>query len=165
MCRIEKGFPIVAAYDEAASTPVVTKYVDGIKQDDWTANQGLDAARRALLPTAILFGDGDQDERRIMWVKSVQIRSGKLSDAQCALLGAPTGVRIPVNLPGSTVAGQWDFEFRDLSATVGKALVYFDPTFDGPSGTNANLTTFSNCTALGVSTINGVDANIVQVPG
>jgi hypothetical protein len=55
---------IVAAYDEAANPPVVTKYVDGIKQDDWTANQGLDNPRRALLPTAILFGD--QDERRVL---------------------------------------------------------------------------------------------------
>ena len=145
MCRIEKGFPIVAAYDEAASPPVVTKYVDGIKQDDWTANQGLDAARRALLPTAILFGDGDQDERRIMWVKSIQIRAGKLSDPQCALLGAPTGSGIPVNLPGSTVSGQWDFEYGDLSANVGQALTYFDPTFDGPIGTNANLTVFTSC--------------------
>jgi hypothetical protein len=61
---------VVAAYDMAANPPVVTKYVDGIKQDDWTANQGLDNARRALQPTAILFGDGDQDERREMYVNS-----------------------------------------------------------------------------------------------
>jgi len=156
---------VVAAYDEAASPPVVTKYVDGVKQDDWTANQGLDNNRRALASTAILFGDGDQDERRIMWVKSIQIRAGKLSDAQCAELGAPTGFPIPVNLTPTTVSGQWDFDFGDLSATVGKPLTYFDPTFDGPAGTNVNLSTFGTCTALSVGTINGNDAKIVKVPG
>ena len=156
---------VVAAYDEAASPPTVTKYVDGIKQDDWTSNQGLDATRRTLGATAMLFQDGDQDERRMMWVKSVQIRAGKLSDAQCAALGAPTGTSIPVVLPGTTVSGQWDFEFGDLSASVGKDLAYFDPAFDGPAGTNANKTTFGTCTALSVGTINGNDAKIMQVPG
>ena len=90
---------IVAAYDEAANPPVVTKYVDGIKQDDWTANQGLDNPRRALLPTAVLFGDGDQDERRTFWVNSIQIRDGALSKAELAALGAPTINGIPVHIP------------------------------------------------------------------
>jgi len=88
-----------------------------------------------------------------------------LSDAQCAGLGAPTGRDLPVALPATTVTGQWDFDFGDLSATVGKPLQYFDATFDGPSGTNANLSTFNTCTALGVGLINGVDGKIVQVPG
>src|SRR5438477_11051017 len=39
---------VIAAYDEAATPPVVAKFVDGIKQDDWTANQGHDAARGSL---------------------------------------------------------------------------------------------------------------------
>jgi hypothetical protein len=89
---------VAAAYNEAANPPVVTKFVDGIFQDDWTANQGLDAPRRALLPTAILFGDGDQDERRAMWVNSIQIRSGALSKAELASLGKPTGNGIPLVL-------------------------------------------------------------------
>src|SRR5204863_3556678 len=59
---------------QTSAPPIVTKYVDGINQDDWTANQGLDNPRRALLPTAVLFGDGDQDERRTFWVNSIQIR-------------------------------------------------------------------------------------------
>ncbi|MSU32940.1 MAG: hypothetical protein EXS25_09855 [Pedosphaera sp.] len=79
----------MAAYDMAVNPPVVVKYVDGVKQDDWTANQGLDSARRTLQVTAILFGDGDQDERREMFVNSIQIRSGKLSDAECFSLGSP----------------------------------------------------------------------------
>lgn len=95
------------AYNEAATPPVATKYVDGIFQDDWTANQGLDAARRALQPTAVLFGDGDQDERRIMWVDSIQIRSGALSKAELASLGAPAGEGIPVNLSLPTQPEIW----------------------------------------------------------
>jgi hypothetical protein len=80
----------------AATPPVVTKFVDGIKQDDWTANQSLDNPRRSLSTTAILFGDGDQDERREMFVSSVQIRSGKLSDAEMVALGVPTPDGLPV---------------------------------------------------------------------
>ena len=87
---------VVAAYDMAANPPVVTKYVDGIKQDDWTANQSLDNPRRSLSTTAILFGDGDQDERREMFVSSVQIRAGKLSDADMVALGGPSPDGLPV---------------------------------------------------------------------
>jgi hypothetical protein len=159
---------IVAAYDEAASPPVVTKFVDGIKQDDWTANQGLDDPRRALLPTVILFADGDPtgpDERRKMWVNSIQIRAGKLSDAECYSLGGPAAGGIPVVLPASTVRGQWDFDGGDLRATIGKPLQYFDPAFDGPTGTNAVKTEFGACSALGVPVIGGVDASIMKAPG
>ncbi|MEY4326147.1 MAG: hypothetical protein RIS24_2318 [Verrucomicrobiota bacterium] len=46
--------------------------------------------------TAILFGDGDQDERREMFVSSIQIRSGKLSDAEMVALGVPTPDGLPV---------------------------------------------------------------------
>jgi hypothetical protein len=152
---------MVAAYDEAAVPPVVTKYVDGIKQDDWTANQGLDNQRRALLPTAILFADGDQDERRIMWVNSIQIRSGKLSDAEIVALGGPSAKGIPVAVPKSNVTGQWDFNQGNLAPTIGKALQYFD----GPTGLTAAETQFGTCSALGVSLINGEDALIMRVPG
>ena len=87
---------VVAAYDMAATPPVVVKYVDGIFQDNWTANQGLDHPRRALQPHAVLFSDGDQDERREWWVNAVQIRSGRLSNAQIAALGGPSAAGIPI---------------------------------------------------------------------
>ena len=156
---------VVAAYDEAATPPVVAKFVDGIKQDDWTANQGLDAARRALPPTAILFGDGDQDERRIMYVNSVQIRAGRISDAEAVLLGGPSAAGIPAVIPKSSVTGQWDFDYADLGATVGTPLAYFDPTFDGPTGTADDKTTFGLTTDLGIADIGGVPAKVVKVPG
>ncbi len=152
---------IVAAYDMAATTPVVTKYVDGIKQDDWTANQGLDNPRRSLLAQAVLFGDGDQDERRDMWVSSIQIRSAKLSDAQIVLLGGPSSAGIPAELPTTTVTGQWDFEFGDLGATAGANLLYLD----GTNGVSAGGTVFGTTTDLGVANLPDGPAKIMQVPG
>jgi hypothetical protein len=152
---------VVAAYDMAASPPVVTKYVDGIKQDDWTANQGLDNPRRSLGPLAILFADGDQDERREMWVSSVQIRSGKLSDAEIVLLGGPSANGIPVAVPQSNVAGQWDFDRGDLSATIGKPLLYLD----GEAGLTQTGTQFGTATDLGVVAIDSGEAHIMRVPG
>jgi hypothetical protein len=152
---------VVAAYDEAANPPVVTKYVDGIKQDDWTANQGLDNPRRALLPTAVLFGDGDQDERREMWVNSVQIRSGKMSDAEMVLLGGPSADGIPATVPASNVKGQWDFNNGTLAATVGKPLQYLD----GADGITQTETQFGTTTDLGVPDINGEPAQVMYVPG
>jgi hypothetical protein len=152
---------VIAAYDEAANPPVVTKYVDGIKQDDWTANQGLDNDRRALLPTALLFADGDQDERREWWVSSIQIRDGKLTDAQMVALGGPSASKIPVSLPKTTVAGQWDFDRGNLSATAGKALRFFD----GAGGVTETKTMFGTCSSMGVPLINGEDASIMYVPG
>jgi hypothetical protein len=152
---------VVAAYDMAANPPVVTKYVDGIKQDDWTANQGLDNPRRALLPTAVLFGDGDQDERRKMWVNSVQIRAGKLSDAEAAWLGGPAAAGIPRTLPAVQVAGQWDFDFADLGASIGKPLHYLD----GAGGVTQTGTQFGTTTDLGIADIDGQPARVMRVPG
>jgi hypothetical protein len=156
---------VSAAYDMAASTPVVTKFVDGIKQDDWTAGHSLDGVRRSLAPTAVLFGDGDQDERRAMYVNSIQIRAGKLSDAELYALGGPSAAGVPAEIPKSTVTGQWDFNYGDLSASIGKALNYLDPTFDGPTGASENKTAFGLASVLGVAAIGTNDPAIMQVPG
>jgi hypothetical protein len=152
---------VAAAYDMAATPPVVVKYVDGIKQDDWTANQGLDNPRRALLPTAILFADGDQDERREMFVSSIQIRSGRMSDAELFLLGGPSASGIPRTVPRSTVTGQWDFEFLDLGATIGSPLAYFG----GPNGATAGGTSFGAASERGGPLLNGEDPQVMYVPG
>ena len=84
------------AVDLAANPSVVTKFVDGIKQDDWSTD-GLDG-RRALQEYAILFADGDQDERRVWYVNSIQVHSRKLSDAELTALGAPAAAGIPLML-------------------------------------------------------------------
>ena len=155
---------VAAAYDMAANPPVVVKYVDGIKQDDWTANQSLDNARRSLAPTAILFADGDQDERREMYVNSIQIRAGRLSDAELALLGAPTAAGIPATLPASNVTGQWDFDFADLSATVGSPLDYLD----GAEGLTKAGTLFGTTGEAEFAEVPGIDgqpAKVMRIPG
>ncbi|HUF61911.1 MAG TPA: LamG-like jellyroll fold domain-containing protein [Verrucomicrobiales bacterium] len=88
---------IVFAVDLAADPPLVTKYVDGIKQDDWV-QRNIDQERRALhAEYAILFTDGDQDEQRCWYVNSVQIREGKMADIEIELLGGPTADGLPVS--------------------------------------------------------------------
>jgi hypothetical protein len=158
---------VVVAYDEAATPPSAAKYVDGVKQDDWTAGHGLDQPRRSLAPTVLLFSDGDGDnERRKMWVNSIQIRAGKLSDAEIVALGKPTAAGIPVVAPKSGVSGQWDFNVNNtflngrLAPTVGRALQYLD----GAGGATETGTRFGTCSALGVPLINGEDADIMEVP-
>ena len=152
---------VAIAYDMAASPPVAVKYVDGVKQDDWTANQSLDNPRRALQATAVLFGDGDQDERRAMYVNSIQIRPGRLGDAELALLGGPHTDGIPVALPVSNVSGQWDFDRKDLSATIGSPLQYLD----GPEGLTKNGTSFGTPGELGVPELGDTPAGVMAVPG
>lgn len=60
----------------------------------------MDNPRRALQPTAILFADGGQDERREMWVSSLQIREGRLSNAEIEALGGPSADGIPIVIQG-----------------------------------------------------------------
>jgi hypothetical protein len=145
------------------SQNLITKWVDGVKAQDWVSSaNALDAARRAWQHTVLLFADGDGDDHdATVYVKSIQVSNGKLSDAQMVALGGPTGQPIPVAAPASSVTGQWDFDFGDLSATVGKDLQYFD----GGSGQTAGLTKFGTCSFFGIPMINGVDANVVKVPG
>ncbi|MES2707568.1 MAG: hypothetical protein V4726_13305 [Verrucomicrobiota bacterium] len=152
---------VAIAYDMAAVPPVAVKYVDGIKQDDWTANQSLDNPRRAMQPTAVLFGDGDQDERRAMYLNSIQVRPGRLGDAELALLGGPQSSGIPVALPVSNVTGQWDFDRGDLAATVGSPLQYLD----GAEGLTKTSTLFGSTTDLGVTEMGDVPARVMAVPG
>src|SRR5437667_10360296 len=84
------------AVDLAAG--VITKFVDGIKQDDWV-QVGLDLPRRSLQPTALLFADADNDDRRLLYVNSIQIRSGKLTDSELVALGGPSAQKIAVIIP------------------------------------------------------------------
>jgi hypothetical protein len=102
----------VFAVDLAADPRLVTKYLDGVKQDDWKQNS-IDQARRALLDDyAILFTDGDQDEQRAWFVNSVQIREGKMSDVEIELLGGPKAEGIPLSFfddPNATVSTRNSF--------------------------------------------------------
>jgi hypothetical protein len=92
------------AFAADLSQNLITKWVDGVKAEDWVSSaNGLDAARRSLQPTALLFGDGDGDDRAPCAVKSIQISSVKLSDAAMMALGGPSGSGIPIVIPSISV--------------------------------------------------------------
>jgi hypothetical protein len=150
---------VAIAVDLTTSPGTITKFVDGVKQHDWRTDS-VDG-RRALRDFAILFADGDADERRRIWVNSVQVREGKLSDAQLALLGAPSADGIPVATPQTTVKSQWDFDRGNLVATAGRDLEYFD----GAGGVTETGTKFGTTTSFGLPDIGGQPALVMEVPG
>ena len=88
---------VAIAVDLTQNPGVITKFVDGVKQDDWKPGDRLDG-RRALQEFSILFGDGNQDERRVWYVNSIQVRDGKLSDDALIALGGPEAGGIPIVL-------------------------------------------------------------------
>jgi hypothetical protein len=89
-----------------------------------------------------------------MWVNAIQIRAGKLSDAEMAALGGPSAAGIPILLPavqlpptlsvsrsGSSIVVTW-------AADVSGFTLQSSPTVEGPTWT----------------TVNGVTANSATIP-
>ncbi|HVR34258.1 MAG TPA: hypothetical protein VMS21_00230, partial [Methylomirabilota bacterium] len=150
---------VAFAVDLGATTPVVTKFLDGRKHSDWTLGQGLDG-RRAMPEFAVLFGDNG-DERIACYVNSIQVRTGKLPDGDIAALGGPSAAGIPRVIPPNHVTGQWDFNGGNLAATIGRDLEYFD----GAAGQTSANTEFGTTTGLGVGDIADEPANVMFVPG
>jgi hypothetical protein len=72
---------------DLADEKVITKWVDGVLQDEWRP-QNKDHIRRAMEPETILFYD--VDERSEWYVNSIQIFDGKLSDEEMEALGGPS---------------------------------------------------------------------------
>src|SRR5208337_415145 len=59
--------------------------------------------------------------------------------------------------------GQWDFNNSNLVQTVGANLG--DMTYiDGPTGSTSNLTVFGSTAALGIPSINGTNAQVMEFP-
>jgi hypothetical protein len=90
------------------SQNLITKWVDGVKQQDWvSAANALDAPRRAWQQTVLLFADGDGDDHdATVYVDSIQVSVGKLSDAAMVALGGPSGAGIPLVIPPTTATPQ-----------------------------------------------------------
>ncbi len=63
-------------------------------------------------------------------------------------------------LAAQNLAGQWDFDKGDLTATAGPDLTYAD----GPGGATQQQTHFGTTSALGIPAINGVDATVMEFP-
>jgi len=126
----------------------------------------LDAARRAWQPNVLLFADNDggttgDDNTLSVYVSSIQVRSGKMPDAAMVLLGGPSAGKIPQAVPATSVTGQWDFNWSNLTATVGADLQYFNAA----NGETANACPFGTCSSFGIPLINGVDATVMSRPG
>ena len=78
-----------------ATTPVIAKFIDGVKVGNQTV--GLDAGldgRWSLYPTALLFADNDGDVAET-YVSSVQFSNGRRPDAFIEALGGPSAFKIP----------------------------------------------------------------------
>jgi len=71
---------------------------------DPLAGGGVDL-RWSLKPTALLLGDQDGDLQP-MFVSSVQIRNGRMTDASIAAMGAPTANKIPGCISATAAGGQ-----------------------------------------------------------
>ncbi len=112
---------IVVAVDMAATNNgiqgVMTKFIDGVKAADQTDADGTGLDGRFSLSTvAHLFSDGGNDnEVNTYFVNSVQIRQGKLVDAEIMALGGAQATGIPVPHPklitsvsGKNLTISWD---------------------------------------------------------
>jgi hypothetical protein len=119
------------AFAADLSQNLITKWVDGVKAQDWVSSaNALDAARRAWQPDVILFADADGDDHdALCYVKSIQVSAGKLSDAQMMALGGPSAYGIPLAVPtinatvsvgAGTITLSWDTAFNGfvLSSTT-----------------------------------------------
>jgi Immunoglobulin domain len=78
--------------------PIVAKFINGVKVAEQTLPAGRDG-RWSLSgnpdsPYALLFADNDTDVQP-GFVSSIQLRSGRLSDAAVASLGGPSAKKIP----------------------------------------------------------------------
>ena len=108
---------VVLAYD--LTRKEFSKYVDGVNllsgaavlglHDSQILGTGLDE-RWSLNPTALLLADEDGDLSPV-YISSVQVRNGRMTDASVAAMGAPTANKIPGSIKaaksGSNVVIDW----------------------------------------------------------
>jgi hypothetical protein len=157
------------------SQNLITKWVDGVKAQDWVSSaNSLDAARRAWQPEVILFADADGDDHdALCYVKSIQVSNGKLSDAQMMALGGPSAFGIPLAVPtltaslsGGNVVLSWPAGFNGFVLTSATNLAnpswapvfgvnYINNTFTVPAG-SGGLATFFQLTGSASLTAGGL---------
>jgi hypothetical protein len=82
-------------------SPVLTKFIDGVKVGNQTTGLSGRDGRFSLDPAALLFADNDGDQHET-YVSSVQFSNGRRPDAFLAALGGPTASKIP----GAITAGK-----------------------------------------------------------
>lgn len=108
---------VVLTYD--LTRKEFSKYVDGVNllsgtpvlslHDSQVLADGTDG-RWSMDPTALFLGDEDGDTRPV-YISSLQVRSGRMTDAAVAALGTPTAYKIPgcvqASVSGGNVVIQW----------------------------------------------------------
>lgn len=108
-----------------------------------SATDGIVDMRWSLGSTVLLLADGDDGEVQPVYVSSVQMRSGRMTDAEVAALGGPSAGKIPGALKatrsGSNIIIEWTGTVLESatslagpwSAVAGAAHPY---TITAPSG-------------------------------
>jgi hypothetical protein len=94
--------------------PIMTKFINGVKVGQQTLTEGVDGrwslSTNPDKPWALLFADDDGGVQP-GFVSSIQLRSGRLSDAEIAHLGRATANKIPGAITSRRQAGsiviQW----------------------------------------------------------
>ena len=82
-------------------SPVLTKFIDGVKVGNQTTGLSGRDGRFSLDPAALFFADNDGDQNET-YVSSLQFSNGRRPDAFLAALGGPTATKIP----GAITAGK-----------------------------------------------------------
>src|SRR5262249_52398005 len=94
--------------------PIVAKFINGTKVGQQVLSEGRDGrwslSASPAAPYALLFADNDLD-LQAGYANSIQLRSGRLSDAAIAALGGPSANKIPgavsARIEGGKVVIRW----------------------------------------------------------
>jgi hypothetical protein len=105
--RLAFAFDLTGTETGTAPTPVLTKFIDGVKVGNQILNDGEDG-RWSLDATALLFAsDGaDADVAPEAYVSSVQFSNGRRPDAFLEALGGPSPLKIPGIIRATVANGQ-----------------------------------------------------------
>jgi hypothetical protein len=85
-------------------SPVLTKFIDGVKVGNQTTGLSGQDGRFSLDVYALLFGDQDGDAAET-FVSSVQFSNGRRPDAFIAALGGPSASKIPGAIKAALESG------------------------------------------------------------
>ena len=97
---------IAAAFDlTGPGSPVLTKFIDGVKVGNQTTGLSGKDGRFALDPTALVFADNDGDVAEA-YVSSIQFSNGRRPDAFLEALGGPSPLKIPGIIKADMTAGK-----------------------------------------------------------
>jgi hypothetical protein len=94
----------------------MAKFINGVKVGQQVLTEGLDGrwslkpSTDANTPWALLFAD-DTFDVQPGYASSIQIRNGRLADAQIAALGGPSAKKIPGAVRTVTENGQLKIEW------------------------------------------------------